>query len=192
MLGAVLTGGAYLLGSVSFGLIAARRAGVDLRTLGSGNIGATNVGRALGKRTGRIVLALDAAKGALPAALAWHLLGLDDPFTAATGAAAVVGHCFPIWYGFRGGKGAATSAGVMLVLVPIAGAGAALAYAALKRLTKRASAGSLVGAAVGAGVTAALLGSAPRTWMAAAVLAVVLARHAGNIGRLVRGEEPPS
>ena len=192
MLEAVLTAGAYLLGSVSFGLIAARHAGVDLRSLGSGNIGATNVGRALGKRTGRVVLALDAAKGAVPALAAWQLLGLDAPWTAAVGSAAVIGHCFPIWYRFRGGKGVATSAGVLLVLVPIAGASAAFAYVALKKLTRRASVGSLVGVALGACVTATLLGPSPRTWMTVTILGVVVLRHAGNIRRLMRGEEPPS
>lgn len=192
MLGPVLTALAYLIGSISFGLLAARRAGVDLREVGSGNIGATNVGRALGKRTGRVVLALDAAKGALPALAAWGLLGLDDPWTAGTGVAAVVGHCFPIWYRFRGGKGAATAAGVMLALVWPAGIAAAVVYVALKKVSRRASVGSLGGAAVGAALTAALVGEGPRTYMAAAIFGVVLLRHASNVGRLLRGEEPPS
>lgn len=192
MTGPALTGAAYLLGSVSFGLLAARRQGVDLRARGSGNIGATNVGRTLGKRTGRVVLALDALKGVLPAALAWALLGLDDPWTAGVGAAAVLGHCFPIWHGFRGGKGAATSAGVTLALVPVAGLVAVAAYVALKKLTRRASVGSLAGALLGAVVTGALLGPAPRTWMTCAILGVVVVRHVSNIRRLVRGEEPES
>lgn len=192
MLGPVLTAAAYLLGSVSFGLLAARRAGIDLRDAGSGNVGATNVGRVMGKRTGRIVLALDAAKGAGPALAAWGTLGLESPWTAAVGVAAVVGHCFPVWHGFRGGKGAATALGVMLALVPAAGAGAAIAYVALKRASRRASVGSLAGAATGAAISLAILGDRPRTWMAVAILAVVVLRHAGNIGRLLRGEEPPS
>lgn len=192
MLGPALTVAAYLLGSISFGLLAAKRAGVDLREVGSGNIGATNVGRALGKRTGRVVLLLDAAKGAGPALAAWRLFGLDDPWTAAVGVAAVVGHCFPVWHRFRGGKGAATAAGVMLALVPYAGLAAAVTYVGLKKLTKRASVGSLGGALLGAVIAAALLGPSPRSYMTGAILAVVTLRHASNIVRLVRGQEPPS
>lgn len=192
MLGPALTAAAYLLGSVSFGLIAAERAGVDLRAQGSGNIGATNVGRVLGKKTGRVVLALDLAKGLLPALAAWGLLGLDDPWTAGVGVAAVVGHCYPIWHRLQGGKGAATSAGVMLALVPIAGLGALITYVGLKKLTKRASVGSLAGALVGALVTAILVGMGPRTYMTSAILVVVILRHADNLARLVKGEEPPS
>ena len=192
MLGPLLTAGSYLLGSVSFGLLAARRAGLDLRGQGSGNIGATNAGRVLGKKTGRVVLALDAAKGALPALVARAALGPDDPWTAAVGVAAVVGHCYPAWHRLQGGKGAATAAGVMLALHPPAGLAAAATYVALKKATGRASVGSLAGAMVGAGVTWATLGPSPRTFMTGAILGVVVARHADNLARLVRGEEPPS
>src|SRR5690606_17231678 len=159
----------------------------------SGNIGATNVGRLLGKRAGRQVLLLDAAKGALPALVARAVLGPDDGWAAATGAAAVLGHCFPIWHGFRGGKGAATAAGVLLALVPPAGLAAAGTYVALKKLSGRASVGSLGGALVGAGCTLALLGPAsPRSLMAGALLGIVLVRHRDNLVRLARGQEPPS
>lgn len=193
MLGPALTLGSYLLGSISTGLLLARERGVDLRQVGSGNVGATNVGRALGKRAGRMVLVLDAAKGALPALLARATLGADDPWTAATGAAAAVGHCYPIWHGFDGGKGAATAAGVLLVLSPPAGLAAAGTYVALKKVSRRASVGSLGGALVGAGVTLGLHGpGSPRTWMAAGLLALVVLRHRDNIERLWRGEEPPS
>ena len=193
MLGPTLALGAYLLGSVSFGLLAARRQGVDLREVGSGNIGATNVGRALGKRTGLVVLLLDAGKGAVPALVARVLLGPDAPWTAAIGVAAVIGHCYPVWHRFRGGKGAATAAGVMLALVPPAGAVAALVYVGLKKLTRRASVGSLGGALAGAATTWLLLGTtSPRTYAASAIVAVVFSRHISNIRRLVRGEEPPS
>ena len=193
MLGPAIALGGYLLGSISPGLILAKRQGVDLREGGSGNVGATNVGRMLGKRAGRQVLALDAAKGALPALAARLALGPDDGWTAATGAAAALGHCFPIWHGLRGGKGAATAAGVLLVLVPPAGVAGAATYIALKKLTKRASVGSIGGALIGAGCTLALLGPAsPRTWMAGALLGLVLVRHRDNLRRLARGEEPPS
>jgi glycerol-3-phosphate acyltransferase PlsY len=193
VIGPALTLGSYLLGSVSFGLLLAKRRGVDLRAEGSGNVGATNVGRLLGKDAGRRVLLLDAAKGALPALAARMALGKDDPWTAAVGTAAVVGHCFPLWHGLRGGKGAATAVGVLLVLAPPAGIAAAGTYFAVKKATGRASAGSIAGALVGAGTTLALLGPAsPRTWMAGALLGLVLARHAENIERLVHGTEPPS
>lgn len=181
----------YLLGSISFALIASKRAGVDLRTEGSGNPGATNVGRVLGKRTGRVVLALDLAKGAVPAALALWLLGASSPWTAATGAAAVAGHCFPIWHGFRGGKGAATAAGVLLAIVPVAGLAAAATYLVMKRVSRRASVGSLLGALAGAGTTFAVR-TAPITWMSVAIVVLVFLRHGDNLLRLARGTEPES
>jgi len=185
--------GAYLLGSVSFGLLAAKRAGADLREEGSGNIGATNVGRVLGKRVGRVVLVLDALKGALPVVGARLLFGADDPWTAATGVAAVVGHLAPVWHHFRGGKGAATSAGVLLAALPAAGLAGFAGYVIGKKTTKRASVGSLLGSAIGVGVMVVVLGpDGPRTIMAYTLLALVIIRHAGNIGRLVRGVEPPS
>jgi glycerol-3-phosphate acyltransferase PlsY len=193
VLGPALTLGSYLVGSISFGLLIAKHRGVDLREVGSGNVGATNVGRALGKKTGRAVLALDAAKGIAPALIARLALGPDDPWTAAVGTAAVVGHCFPIWHRLRGGKGAATAVGVLLVLSPPAGIAGAATYFAVKKATGRASAGSIAGALVGAGTTLALHGPAsPRTWMAGGLLGIVLARHAKNIVRLIDGTEPRS
>jgi glycerol-3-phosphate acyltransferase PlsY len=193
VLGPAIALGGYLLGSISPGLILAKRQGVDLREGGSGNVGATNVGRVLGKRAGRQVLALDAAKGALPALVARAALGPDDPWTAIAGVSAVLGHCYPIWHGFRGGKGAATGAGVLLATVPVAGLAAAGTYLGLKKVTRRASVGSLGGALVGAGVTWAALGAAsPRTWMALGIHGLVIVRHRENLARLARGEEPPS
>lgn len=192
MVGPALAAGGYLLGSVSFGLLAARRRGVDLRAVGSGNVGATNVRRALGAPTGRAVLLLDAAKGAVPSLAARTLLGADHPWTAASGVAAVLGHCYPVWHGFSGGKGAATAAGVMLALSPPAGLAAAGTYVALKKATRRASVGSLGGALVGAATAWAVHGPTPRAWMATTILGVVTLRHHDNIARLLRGEEPPS
>ena len=184
---------AYALGSVSFALLFARRAGVDLRGEGSGNPGATNAGRLLGKKVGRLVLVLDLAKGALPTLVALGLFGLDHPITAVTGVAAVAGHCFPIWHGLRGGKGAATAAGVLLTLVPFAGLAAAATYVGLKRMSHRASVGSLGGALVGAAIALVWLGPmAPRAQMAMGVFLLVTLRHADNVKRLLRGEEPPS
>jgi glycerol-3-phosphate acyltransferase PlsY len=173
--------------------VAAKRAGADLREEGSGNIGATNVGRVLGKRTGRIVLLLDARTGFAPVVGARLMLGPDDGWTAAAGVAAVLGHLAPIWHRFRGGKGAATSAGVLLAAVPWAGLAGVIGYLVGKKLTRRASVGSLLGSVAGVIVTVALLGpTGPRPLMAYALLAMVAVRHAGNIGRLARGTEPPS
>lgn len=117
--------GAYLLGSVPFGLLIARRQGVDLRTVGSGNIGATNVLRALGRKWGIFCFVLDVCKGFVPMVLV-PLLGLSDSNATddqligwlTVGAAAVLGHIFPIYLGFKGGKGVATSLGVVLGLWP--------------------------------------------------------------------------
>lgn len=184
---------AYLVGSISFALIVARRKGVDLYDEGSGNPGATNVGRVIGKREGRIVLLLDALKGALPYGVARLALGAEDVWTSIAGVAAVVGHCLPVWHRFRGGKGAATAAGVMLVAQPIAGLGAIVTYLALKRATRRASVGSLAGAVVGAAIAVALEGPrSPVGAMTIAIAVVVWLRHADNLARLARGEEPPS
>ncbi len=180
----------YALGSISFGLILAARRGVDLRAVGSGNVGATNAGRALGRRAGRIVLLLDALKGLAPTLVAALVAGLDSPWTAAAGLAAVLGHCWPIWHGFRGGKGAATAAGAMLVLAWPAGLAAILSYLAAKRVSRKVSVGSLTGSLVGALVAMALGPLRAAAWGALAIAIVVWARHTDNLARLRRGEEP--
>jgi acyl phosphate:glycerol-3-phosphate acyltransferase len=192
VLGPALTLLAYLLGSIGTGLLLARRRGVDLRSIGSGNIGATNVGRALGKGTGRLVLVLDALKGFVPALLARLMLGPADPWTAATGFAAAFGHCFPVWHGFRGGKGAATAAGVLLAVVPPAGVLAGLTFFGLRKASRRASVGSLGGAAVGATATLALGAGRWPSLMALGLLLLVVLRHRDNLGRLLTGREPES
>ena len=184
---------AYLMGSVSFGLLAARRAGVDLRAVGSGNTGATNAGRALGQATGRGVLALDLLKGSLATLGPVLLTGADSGTTAAAGIAAVLGHCFPVFHRFQGGKGAATGAGVLLVAVPAAGAAAAATFVALKKRTGRASVGSLAGVAVGLALTVLLTRArAGPLALGGGIALLVVARHRANIGRLLRGEEPPA
>ncbi|MBX7197432.1 MAG: glycerol-3-phosphate acyltransferase [Sandaracinaceae bacterium] len=181
---------AYALGSISFGLVLAARRGIDLRTVGSGNTGATNAGRALGKREGRVVLVLDAAKGVVPALVAAWWLGRQSPWTASIAAAAVVGHCWPVWHGFRGGKGAATAAGAMLVLSWIAGLAAIATYLVGKRASRKVSVGSLSGAAIGALVAFGLEPARAPAWGAVAIALVVWVRHADNLARLRRGEEP--
>ncbi|MCC7534950.1 MAG: glycerol-3-phosphate 1-O-acyltransferase PlsY [Deltaproteobacteria bacterium] len=188
--GIVLVVGAYLVGSFSLGLLLAQRAGVDLRAVGSGNIGATNVERALGKKSGLAVMASDLLKGALPVALA-RWLGADDAIVAATGVAATMGHVWPAYYGFRGGKGAATAGGVMLAAVPPAGAVALVTYFVVRKLTKLSSVGSLAGAAAGAGVAAYFATDWWLRAMAALLVLLVVVRHRDNIARLLSGKEKP-
>ena len=144
----------------------------------------------MGKSAGRWVMLLDLLKGALAVGMALHLLGREDPWTAVAGAAAVGGHILPPWEGFRGGKGAATGCGALLALVPPAGISAFVSFIVVKKSTGMASAGSLVGAVVGLGVTIGLEGLAPSTAMSVAILAMVVIRHRSNINRLVGGLEP--
>ena len=189
----VLTVAAYLLGSVCFGLLFAARRGVDLRSVGSGNVGATNVGRALGKSTGRIVLVLDLLKGVVAVVASRLLLPeAQTPWLGAIGFAAALGHCYPIWFGFAGGKGAATAAGSMLGIEVLAGLLAVLTFLVCKRATRRASVGSLSGALVGAVVMGVVHGWTWPTWSAVGIAALVAWRHRDNIARLIAGTEPIS
>jgi glycerol-3-phosphate acyltransferase PlsY len=190
--GIACTVAAYLVGSISFGLLIARRHGVDLRRIGSGNIGATNVGRALGRRAAWMVLVLDGLKGAVPVAAARFALQAPALWIAPIGVAAVLGHLFPIWHGLRGGKGAATGVGALIAAVPLAGGAAAMTYFGLRALTRRSSVGSLGAALVGVAVTASLHRASPLTMMAGAIAALIVIRHVDNIQRLMRGDEPPA
>jgi glycerol-3-phosphate acyltransferase PlsY len=180
---------AYVLGSIPFGLVLARAQGVDLRAVGSGNIGATNVARALGKKWAVVVLLADAAKGFGPVWLG-RRLGLEPRHVALAGLAAIVGHMFTLFLRGRGGKGVATSLGVALALSPLAalcGFGVyILAYATL-RLS---SVGSLLGI-WSFPVFATLLGGLPEPYLVLATFVAVLVtiRHRKNIARLLRGEE---
>ena len=180
---------AYLIGSVCFGLVLARRQGVDLRAIGSGNIGATNVARALGKPAGRTVMLLDMAKGALPVASALWLFSLDVLWVGATACAATLGHLFPIWFGFRGGKGAATAGGALLSAVPLAGALAVLSFVIVKRITGHASVGSLTACIVAPITTWWTHASLPWTAVVLALVSLVVIRHHSNIRRLLNGRE---
>ncbi len=177
----------YLAGSVPFAFLLARRRGVDLRRRGSGNVGAANVLRTSGVPNAVVAMCLDAAKGALAVLVAQRLSsGLAVP--VAGGLAAVVGHIYPAWIGFRGGKGVATAAGVFVVLAPIAVAMAGAVFALVTWATRYISVGSMA-AAVTLAVTAAADAS-PAVAVGAAVAAVViLHRHRGNFGRLLAGTE---
>jgi glycerol-3-phosphate acyltransferase PlsY len=180
----------YLCGSIPFGLLLARRAGIDVRQAGSGNIGATNVARTAGARLGLATLVLDALKGALPTAAAAGLTG-DTFTTAATGLAAFVGHVFPVTLGFAGGKGVATALGVLVVLCPWVALVAVALFAAVLALGRRVSAASIVGALV-APLAGALLGDpGPVVAATGAMAGIVVLRHRDNLRRLWDGTEPP-
>src|SRR5262245_28734497 len=146
--------GAYLIGALPFGWLVARWRGVDIFAHGSGNIGATNVGRVLGRRFGLLVFLLDFAKGAIPVAAGLALAARLDPSTpvppevygVGAGLAALLGHLFSPCLGFRGGKGVATGAGVVVVLFPVAALGALLAWIAVVSATRTVSLASLTAA----------------------------------------------
>jgi glycerol-3-phosphate acyltransferase PlsY len=179
----------YLIGSIPFGLLLGRIAGVDVRRLGSGNIGAANVTRNAGALLGLATLVADAAKGAI-AVLAARGLDAGAGVVAATGVAAVLGHCYPITLRFAGGKGVATALGVMATLVPRVALAAAATFALAFVLTRRVSVGSALGA-LAAPLAALLLGETRADTVAcAAVAAVIVVRHLDNLGRLRRGTEP--
>src|SRR6185503_10261527 len=137
---------AYLIGSIPFSYLVARRKGVDVRTVGSGNVGATNVMRSAGRAAGILAFVLDFAKGAAATALALRVVGgASLPSVAAV--LAVLGHMYPPWLGFRGGKGVATGAGAFLPIAPAATVAALVVFAVTLALSRFVSVGSLVGTA---------------------------------------------
>lgn len=181
--------GAYLLGAVPFGLVLARIVlGVDPREAGSGNIGATNVARTAGKGLGFITLILDAIKGATPVGIA-SFLGCPLWAVAGAGAMAVVGHIFPVYLRFKGGKGVATTLGVFLALAPIPSLIAAGVFGVLFAITRTVSFGSLVGALVLVGASVVLDGRREIVVLAALLTVLVFVRHRGNIARIFTGKE---
>ncbi|MEM9488854.1 MAG: glycerol-3-phosphate 1-O-acyltransferase PlsY [Myxococcota bacterium] len=192
LLAAVVVAAAYLIGSVPFGVLLARRRGVDIQQVGSGNIGAANVARSVGRKLGLLVLVFDALKGALPVA-AVLLLDLDqrvDPFVlTAAGMAAVLGHCFSPWLGFRGGKGVATSLGVFLVAAPAESGLIIAVFSAVYALSRIVSLGSMIAALALPVLLLASGGSAAVVTLAIAVAVLIVIKHRANIARLIRGEE---
>ena len=179
--------GGYALGSIPFGLLVTRAAGAgDIRKIGSGNIGATNVLRTGRKGLALATLALDLAKGGLPVLLAQAWLGPTAGLLA--GAGAILGHCYPAWLGFRGGKGVATAAGVVLSLTPLVFLLILAAFVLTVWLTRWVSLGSMV-AALLAPLLAWLLGAGPVALLYLLIAALVVLKHRENIGRLLRGQE---
>jgi glycerol-3-phosphate acyltransferase PlsY len=187
---------AYLLGSIPFGLLLAKLFGrTDVRKAGSGNIGATNVLRVAGPAAGILTLLFDAGKGWLAVWIASRLMHGSSSMMIAAGFLALVGHCFPVWLRFRGGKGVATAAGIFLALCPEALLAALILFALVVWYSRYVSLGSLV-AAAGIPLLVYLLWAphfAPPiivTLASSAIALLVIYQHRANIGRLIRGEEP--
>jgi acyl phosphate:glycerol-3-phosphate acyltransferase len=185
---AVLVPLAYFLGTLPSAAIVGRRRGVDITAAGSGNPGASNTFRVLGWRSGVLVFAMDAAKGALAAGVG--LLVADGHVGAfVLGIAAIIGHMFPVTRHFKGGRGVATGAGVLLVIFPLLTLASGVLWFVVVRLTHKASLASIL-VVVAFPIAVAVAG---HPWgdvtVIAAVAMLVVARHASNIKRLVRGEE---
>lgn len=177
----------YILGSVPFGLILTRLFGAgDLRTIGSGSIGATNVLRTGRKGLALATLLLDAGKGAAAVLIAQ---AIDPGLGALGGLAAFVGHCYPVWLKFDGGKGVATALGVLLAVSPLVALAAALLYIATVVVVRISSAGSLA-ASIGAPLAAIALGQGTIVPLLLVLTLLIVWKHRGNIARLYAGTEP--
>ncbi|WP_456385676.1 glycerol-3-phosphate 1-O-acyltransferase PlsY [Desulfolithobacter sp.] len=184
----------YLVGAIPFGLLVSLPSGIDIRTRGSGNIGATNVARLLGRKLGLLTLFLDIAKGFLPMYLAGFFIsgqegGQHNLIIALCGAATIIGHMFPVYLRFRGGKGVATGLGVFLYLTPLAVLGCLVVFVAAVWLTGYVSLGSLLASATVI-LWLWLLGEPSwELWLGAFVAVMIWIKHYQNIGRLLRGTE---
>ncbi len=183
----------YLIGSVPFGLIVGRAVGgLDVRDFGSGNMGTANVLRTVGARAGAITFALDVAKGAAAIGLA-RRCGADPAAQAAAGLAACVGHSWPVFARFRGGKAVATAFGGLLMVSPEAAAWATVGGIGALALSRTMSVGSLTAAGtatLGAGLDSSRHHDAVPFVFTALASTLVIVRHASNIRRIARGEEP--
>lgn len=177
---------AYLCGTIPTAIVVARSKGIDITTFGSGNPGASNVGRALGTKYFVLVMVIDAAKGAVPTAL---VLG-DRPVAYACGAAAIIGHVFPATRRFRGGKGIATGGGVVLALQPLVMLAAFVTWMAVMKVSRKASVASIT--AVPVVVIGFLVSGSPgwELWSIVGLAVLVEIRHVSNIKRLLQRSEP--
>ncbi|OLP58452.1 glycerol-3-phosphate acyltransferase [Xaviernesmea oryzae] len=177
----------YLSGSIPFGLILTRMAGLgDVRKIGSGNIGATNVLRTGNKKLAAATLLLDALKGTVPAALALHFLGVEAGVIA--GLAAFLGHLFPVWLGFKGGKGIATYIGVLLGLAPWVVLVFAAVWLGSAKITRYSSLSALLATLV-VPIVLAFTAPLPVTLLFVAMSVITWAKHHANIKRLLAGTE---
>ncbi|GBQ23777.1 hypothetical protein AA0472_1213 [Acetobacter estunensis NRIC 0472] len=187
----------YLLGSVPFGLVLTALSGQgDIRQIGSGNIGATNVLRTGNKKLAALTLFLDGFKGAFAVLVAWVMTPpeLGDRAMAVAAIFAVVGHCYPVWLGFRGGKGVATGLGVVLAMSPVVGLACCLIWLVGAKITRISSAGALLAFACMPLMLFFLYGhsftQSQKPLAGLFIALVVILRHGANIARLLKGTEP--
>ncbi|CAI8399533.1 MAG: acyl-phosphate glycerol 3-phosphate acyltransferase [Rhizobiales bacterium TMED143] len=179
---------AYLLGSIPFGLVLSRMAGLgDIRDIGSGNIGATNVLRTGNKFIAALTLLTDAAKGFIAVAIALELLGMSTAYWA--GLAALLGHVFPVWLGFKGGKGVAVFIGTSIALSPLPGLSFLTVWLLVALITRRSSLAALI-AAISVPLYMFLLGEVYGAAVVGVQVVLVYLAHRENIFRLLSGEEP--
>jgi len=178
---------AYLLGSISFGVLVAKSQGIDIHTVGSGNTGTSNVMRVLGKKLGAVVLVGDAGKGMLAAAIGVWLV--DPAFGYVTLFAAVLGHAFPVFHRFRGGKSVATALGGFVVLAPIVGVVLTIIWVVILIVWKTASIGSIIVMVLVVPFLALTGRSGFDLAWSGAIVVFILIRHSGNIQRLMQGSE---
>lgn len=184
--------GAYLIGSIPFGLVLGKVAGVDIRAGGSGNIGATNVARLVGKKLGVLTLVCDALKGMLPMLVAGWLLkegGQRELWMALCGAAAFLGHLYPLYLKFQGGKGVATALGIFLYLAPLAAVIDLLIFAGVLYNWGYVSLASLTAVLMMPGLIWLLTGSISKSLLAFAIGVLIWIKHRDNIIRLMKHEE---
>jgi len=184
----LLTLAAYLLGSIPTGLLLAKAAGVDIRSSGSGNIGATNVYRTLGRSVGILTLLGDCLKGVIPVVAAGYL-GMNDRWLAAVGLAAFLGHIYTVFLGFKGGKGVATALGVFLAVSPTAFGAALLIFVVGVWKWRFISLGSIAAAVAMPGMVAVFDSRPPLVIMAVIIALLVVWKHRENIKRLKEGTE---
>lgn len=177
----------YTLGSIPFGLVLTRMAGLgDIRQVGSGNIGATNVLRTGNKLLAFLTLICDSGKGAAAALTAAHFWGADAGMVA--GLAGVIGHNFPIWLGFKGGKGVATTLGVLLAVNVMVGLAVCATWLAVAAAFRYSSLAALI-ALAGSPIYAYWIDGVHMTWMAGALAVLAVVRHKDNVKRLLAGKE---
>ncbi|MFT3730234.1 MAG: glycerol-3-phosphate 1-O-acyltransferase PlsY [Hyphomicrobium sp.] len=178
----------YLLGSIPFGLLLTQAAGLgDIRSIGSGNIGATNVLRTGNKKLAAATLLLDATKGAVAVVIARYALGEGPAMLA--GLAAFLGHIYPVWLGFKGGKGVATYLGVLIALAWQLALVFAVLWLIVAKLSRISSLAALV-ATIGVVVASWLWGDRDLALVTSIMSAIIVVKHRANIGRLISGEEP--
>ena len=179
---------AYLIGSVPMGYILSSVSGIDIREEGSGNIGATNVGRVVGWKAGLITLLADAGKGFIPIFFTVQI-GFDSETSALTALAAFLGHLYPVFLRFKGGKGVATAIGCLAGLEPLIAGYLVVAFFVIVLVTRWVSLGSIGAAALAPLLFWSITHKPPYIWMSLVMAILIIVRHRGNIQRLISGEE---